>query len=176
MRRPRLRKAVVHVRPERVQRDATRRALLRLRVRDLRAAQTPADPDLHALAAGAHGALNRLANRPTVANPPLNLVGNIVRYELRIEFRTLDLLDRQMHLAPDCLVDLLVQPVDAAPRAPDHNARLRRPDDHRHRVRVAVDGHLAHRRVPQPLLDDVTDPYILDELVPVSLVLGKPPA
>src|SRR3954471_25055751 len=95
--RPRLRDAIVDVRLQRVERQPP--LLVPLGAGDLSAAQAAADHDLDPLGAEAEGGLHGLLHRPAEGNAALELAGDGLRHELRVELRPLDLLDVDVHLA-----------------------------------------------------------------------------
>src|SRR4051794_13704584 len=155
--------AVVDVGAHRVQRDAAIRVALP--ARHLGAAEAPGDLHLAALRARAHGARQRALHRAAERDSVLQLLGDRLRYELRIELGALDLEDVDLDLLARHPVEVLAQGVDLAAGLADHDARTRGVDVDLHLVRVLADRDVAEPRVRQ-LADDVAaDRDVLGEVV-----------
>src|SRR4051812_28454253 len=131
-RRARLVEAVVDVRAHRVQWDAAVRVALG--ARHLRAAQATGDLDLAALRAGAHRARQRALHRAAERDAVLQLLGDRLRNELRVELGALDLEDVDLDLLARHPVEVLAQGVDLAAGLADHDARTRGVDVDLHLV------------------------------------------
>src|SRR4029077_4658297 len=84
-------RTVVDVRLERVQRKTA--ILVPLRARDLCAVEPSSHANLDSLRAEPERTLHRFLHRPTEGDAALQLRGDVLRNELGIELRTLDLLD-----------------------------------------------------------------------------------
>src|SRR6185295_9286810 len=99
--------AVIDVGLQGVERQAA--FLIPLGARDLGAAQAARDHDLDPLGAEAEGRLHRLLHRPAEGDAALELAGDRLAHELRVELGTLDLLDVDVDLAPHLLLEVVAQ-------------------------------------------------------------------
>src|SRR5439155_24502180 len=139
--------AVVDVGAHRVQRHAA--VGIALGAGHLGAAQAAGDLHLAALGARAHrareGALHRAAERDAV----LQLLGDRLRDELRVELGALDLEDVDLDLLARHPVQIAAQRVDLAAGLADHDARARRVDVDLHLVGVLADRDVAQAGVGQ---------------------------
>src|SRR6185369_3046563 len=142
--------AVVDVGLERVQRQAA--VLIPLAARDLGAVQTAADTNLDSLRAEAKGRFHCLLHRPAERDAALELGGDVLGHELRVELRTLDLLDVDVDLTVDELLQLVAELVDFSALASDDDSRARRIDVDAHLVRRALDVDLRDSGVRKTLL------------------------
>jgi hypothetical protein len=129
--------AVVDVRAQRVQRDAT--VGVALGARHLGAAEATGDLDLDALRARAHRARERASHRATEGDAVLQLLGDRLRDEARVELRALDLEDVDLDLLVGDAMQVAAQRVDLGTGSADHDARARGVDVDLDLVRVLAD-------------------------------------
>src|SRR3954453_4670874 len=162
---------VVDVRLQRVQRQTA--VLIPLGARDLGAVQTAADAHLDSFRAEAEGRLHRLLHRAAECDAALELRGDVLRHQLRVELRTLDLLDIDVDLAVDELLQLVAELVDFGSLAADDDPRARRVDVDAHLVRRALDVDLRDSGVREALLEILAKLQIAMQRLGVALA-GKP--
>src|SRR4029078_8883350 len=132
--RARLVEAVVDVRAHGVQRDAA--VGVGLGARHLGAAQASGDLHLAALGARAHGAGERALHGATEGDAVLQLLGDRLRDELRVELGALDLEDVDLDLLAGHPVEVLAQGIHLAAGLSDHDPRTRGVDVDLHLVAV----------------------------------------
>src|SRR5581483_7778446 len=153
--------AVVDVGANRVQRDAALRVLLG--AAHLCAAEPAGALNLHAGRAGAdrrrERALHRTAERDTV----LELLGDRLRDELRVEFRPLDLVDVDVDVLGGHRVDLLAKRIHLDAGLADHDPGAGGIDVDRDPLLVLPDQDVRQPRVRQLLQDVLPDPQILEQ-------------
>src|SRR5437764_6091326 len=113
--------AVIDVGLQRVQRNAS--ILVPLRARDFRSVQPPGHADFDALRAEPERALHGLLHGATECDAALELGGDVLAHELRVELRTLDLLDVDVDLTIDELLQLVADLVHFGALAADDDAR-----------------------------------------------------
>ena len=135
---------------QRVQRQAP--LLVPLGARDLRAAEAAGDHDLHALGAEAERGLHRLLHRAAERDAALELPGDRLGDELRVELGALDLLDVDVDLASGHLGEVVAQLVDLGALAADDDARPRGVDRDPQLVGGALDVDLGDAGVAEALL------------------------
>src|SRR5438874_9116254 len=143
--------AVVDIRFERVQRQPP--ILVPLRARDLCAIEPSSHANLDALCAEPERALHRFLHGPTEGDAPLQLRGDVLRHQLGIELRTLNLLDIDVDLTVDQLLQLITQLVHFGALAADDDSRTRGVDVDAHLVRRALDVDLGYASVREALLE-----------------------
>src|SRR6185369_4784710 len=134
-------------RTQRVQRHST--LVVALDARDLRAAQTTTALDLDSLRAHAHRALHRALHGATERDALRQLARDVVRHELAVELRTLDLLDVDADFLARQMGKLVTQLVDFRALLADHDARttgVQRDDD---LARLALDHDVRDRRMAE---------------------------
>ena len=102
--------AVVDVRAQRVQRHAA--VGVALGAGHLGAAQATGDLNLDALGAGAHRAGQRALHRATEGDAVLQLLGDRLRHQARVELGTLDLKDVDLDLLAGDPVQITAQLID----------------------------------------------------------------
>ena len=122
--RLRLGEAVVDVRAQRLQRQLA--VQVPLRAGDLGAVQAAGHAHLDAARAEAQRRLHGLAHRAAERHALLELHGDRLGHQLRVQLRLLDLLDVDEDLALGAALDLLLQLVDLRALAPDDDAGTRR--------------------------------------------------
>src|SRR5262249_53918512 len=124
--RLRLALAVVDVGADRVQRDT---ALgVALDAAHLAAAEATGAADLHAVGAGAHRGGERALHRAPERDAVLELLGDRLGDELRVELGALDLVDVDVHVLVRHRVHVAAQRVDLDAGLADHDAGARRVD------------------------------------------------
>ena len=155
--------AVVDVRAQRVQRDATVRVALG--AGHLGAAQATADLDLAALGARAHRAGQRALHRAAEGDAVLQLLGDRLRDELGVELGALDLEDVDLDLLLRDPVQVLAQGVDLGAGLADHDAGARRVDVDLHLVGVLADRDVGQARVRELVDDVLADLDVLGQVV-----------
>jgi hypothetical protein len=143
-------KAVVDVGAERVQRYAAVRVALGSR--HLGAAEAPGNLDPHALRPRSDRARQRALHRATERNSVLELLGDRLRYQPRIELGTLDLEDVDLDLLVGDAVQVAAQLVDLRARLADHDPGPGGVD-----VDLDLGGVLADRDVRQPGVREAAD-------------------
>jgi len=94
----------------------------------LGAAQAPGHLHLDALGARAHRARERALHRAAEGHAVLQLLGDRLRHQRRVELGALDLEDVHLDLLVRHLVQIATQRVHFAARLADHDARPRRVD------------------------------------------------
>src|SRR3954469_2890376 len=160
--RLRLDEAVVDVGADRVQRDA---ALgVRLRTAHLGAARPPAALHLDPLRSGADRGGERALHRAAEAHAVLELLGDRLRDELRVELGPLDLVDVDVHGLVGHAVDVLAERVDLDAGLPDHDPGPRGVDVDRDPLRVLADQDVGQARVRELVLDVLADLDVLEQI------------
>src|SRR6185369_11348613 len=144
-----------------------------LRARDLGAVQAAADADLDPLRAEAESRLHGLLHRAAEGDAALELRGDVLGHELRVELRTLDLLDVDVDLTVDELLQLVAELVDLGTLASDDDSRARRVDVDAHLVRRALDVDLRDSGVGEALLQILAKLQITMQRLGVALA-GEP--
>src|SRR5436190_8573235 len=170
--RLRLDEAVVDVRTDRVQRDAS--LGVGLRPAHLGAAEAAAALDADALRTGADARRERALHRSTEAHAVLQLLGDRLRDELRIELGTLDLVDVDVDVLLGDRVQLFAQRVDLDARLADHDPGARRVDVDRDPLLVLADQDVGQPGVRQLVGDVLPDLDVLDQVLR-ELLLARVP-
>src|SRR4051794_318931 len=172
VRRVRQGQTVIDVRLQRVQRKTS--VLIPLGARDLGAVQPATHANLDALSTEAESRLHCFLHRAAERDTALQLRGDVLGDELRIELRTLDLLNVDVHLAVDHLLKLVAKLVDFSALAADDDSRTRGVDVDAHLVRRTLDVDLRHTGVRQTLLEILTELQVAMQRV--RIVLSCEPA
>src|SRR5205085_1681453 len=167
VRGPGQRQAVVDVGLQRVQRKTA--VLVPLGARDLRAVEASAHADLDSLGAEAEGGLHGLLHGAAESDAALQLRGDVLGHQLRVELGTLDLLDVDVDLAVDELLQLVAQLVHLGALASDDDAGARGVDVDAHLVRGALDVDLRDSGVGETLLQIVAELQIAMQRLGVGL-------
>jgi hypothetical protein len=98
-------------------------------------------------------------------NAVLQLLGDRLRDELRVELGALDLEDVDLDLLARDLVQVLAQGVDLAAGLPDHDAGTRGADVDLHLVGVLLDRDVRETGVRELLDDVLADLDVLGEIL-----------
>ena len=159
----RLVEAVVNVRAQRVQRHAT--VGIALGARHLGATQASGALHLDALGAGADRAGQRALHRAPERNSVLELLGDRLRDQPRVELGALDLEDVDLDLLAGDPVKVTSKLIDLRARLADHDARPRRVD-----VDLHLGGVLADRDVRQAGVRQTADDVLADQRVFMQVV------
>ena len=75
----------------------------------LRPAEAPREGDPDALGAGAHGPEDGLLHGPPVTDPTFDLGRDVLRHELGVQLRLLDLLDGDAYAVSELLLEVLAR-------------------------------------------------------------------
>ena len=170
-RRARLGEAVVDVGAQGVERHAAVRVALG--PRHLGAAEAAGDLDLHALRAGAHRRGQRALHRAPEGDAVLELLGDRLGDQLRVELRALDLADVDLDRLLGELVEVAAKRVDLGARLADHDARAGRVDVHGDLAALLGDRDVGEAGVRKLVLDVVADREVFLQVV-VELALVEP--
>src|SRR5512143_1390948 len=150
VRRARFREAVVDVGAQRVQRHPA--LAVPLGARDLDAVEPARAHDLDPLCAEPHRVLHRALHRAAEHDPLLELLGDRVGDQLRVDLGLADLLDVEADLAAHHPAEIRAQRLDVLALLADHDARPRAMDRDPRVLRRPLDRDLADRGVPELLL------------------------
>src|SRR5437879_7901069 len=170
--RPVVRQARCHpkvdVRPERLEGDAA--VPVPLVPGDLGPGEPAAARDPDALGPAPERAGDRLLHRAPVRHPPLELAGDVLRDERRLEFGPADLLHVELNLLAGQRVQFFLQGIDARSTPPDDDPGSRGVNGDAHPVGGALDLDARDAGAPQLLLDVAAQGLIfLDEVGEVLL-------
>ena len=168
--------AVVDVGADRVQRHT---ALgVALGAAHLRAAQASTALDLHAVRARADRGGERALHRAPEAHAVLELLGDRLSDELRVELGPLDLVDVDVDVLVGHAVDLFAERVHLGARLPDDDPRASRVDVDRDPLFVLADQDVGQARVGQLAVDVLADLHVLEdrgrELLVARVPVGLP--
>ena len=161
--RPRLDEAVVDVGAERVERHAAVRVALG--AGHLGAAQAAGDLDLHALRAGAHGGGERALHRAAERDPVLELLGDRLGDQLRVELGPLDLADVDLDRLRGELVQVAAEGVHLGAGLADDDAGPGRVDVHGDLAALLHDRDVGEAGVRQTPLDVIADSEVLEQVI-----------
>ncbi len=123
----------------------------------------PEAHDLDALRAQAHRVLHRALHRAAEHDPLLELLGDRVGNQLRVDLGLADLLDVEADVAAHHLAQVAAQRLDVLALLADHDAGARAVDRDPRVLRRALDRDLAYRRVPELLLQVLAHLDVLGE-------------
>jgi hypothetical protein len=146
-----------------VQRDAT--LGIGLATGHLGAAEPPPTGDLDALCAGANRGGERALHRAPEADAVLELLGDRLRDELRVELRALDLVDVDVDVLVRHRVDVAAQRIHLGPGLPDHDARPGCVDVDCDSLLVLLDVDVAETGVTELAANVVADLDVLDQVL-----------
>jgi hypothetical protein len=155
-----------------VQRDATFR--VGLGAAHLRAAEPAAALDPHALRPGADARRERALHRTTEADSVLELLGDRLRDELRIELGTLDLVDVDVDVLLGHRVQLFAQRIDLDAGLADDNPGPRGVDVHRDPLLVLADQDVRQTRMRELVDDVLPDLDVFDQVLREFLLARVP--
>src|SRR6185295_6846261 len=120
--------------------------------------------DLDPLGAGAHRRGERALHRAPEADAVLQLLGNRLGDELRVELRPLDLVDVDVDVLARDRVQFLAKRVDLDPGLADHDARAGGEDVDRDPLLVLADQDVGEAGVAELRVDVVADPDVLEDV------------
>src|SRR5262249_54791345 len=140
----------------------------------LAAAKASTGGDLYALSSRAHGRGERTLHRTPEADAVLELLGDGLRDELRVELRSLDLVGVDVDVLLRDPVQVTAERVDLDARLPDDDAGPSRVDVDRDPLFVLADEDVRQARVRQLPEDVLADANVLQEVVG-ELGLAGPP-
>src|SRR5690625_943052 len=144
--------------------------------RDLGTAQTSGAVDANALRTHAHGVLHRPLHRAAEADATLELLGDVLGHQMRIDFRTPDLDNVQVQLGIGELGDFLPQILDIRALAADDDTGPRRVDRDPALAVRALDHDAADSRLLGLLADELPDLDVFMQQVAIILGIGVPAA
>src|SRR5687767_4848472 len=168
-----LRRAVVDVGAQGVQRQLA--VQVPLGARDLGAVQAAGHADLDPLGPEAQRGVDGLAHGAAEGDALLELQRHRLRHQLGVELGLQDLLDVDEDLLAGLLLDFLLQLVHFLALAADDDAGARGVDADLQLVGRALDVHVGHPGVGEPLLEVLLELDVLVQQVRVFL-LGVPAA
>ncbi len=163
-----LRRAVVDLGPERVQRDPA--FAVPLAAGHLGAAEAAAALHPDALGAGAHRRLHGPAHGPAERHPAGQLLGHALREQGGVGLRPrvgrglVHVLDLDVDALAGDALEVLADALDLGPLAADHDARAGRADEHPHLVALALDVDRGDAGARQPPADVLADADVLMEV------------
>src|SRR5258705_7729745 len=144
--------------------------------RGLGAAETDGAGDPDAFGAEAQRRLHRALHRAAEGDAALELVGDALGDELRVDFRLADFDDVEAHFARGHLLQLALQFLDVRALLADDHAGAPGIDADPTNLRWTLDHHLRNRRLRQ-LFDDVAaDLEIFEQQPAVVMPFGEPTA
>src|SRR5688572_16922554 len=166
-----LREPIIHIRPQRLQRQLA--VQIPFGPRDFRAVQPAGHPHLDPLGAEPQRRFDGLAHRTAERHALFELHRHRLADELGIQFRLLDLEDVDEHLAAGHLGEFLPKLVHLRALAADNDARTRRVDVDLQLVGRALDVDARHAGVREPLLELGPQTKVLMQQLGV-VTIGKP--
>lgn len=147
-----------------------RAALLEhLRTSHLGAVKTTADLNLDTLGAHAHCRCDCHLHRATVSHLVFDLASDVGRYDLSVEFRTLDLVDVDLNLLVGELLELLLKSVDILAALADDKARTRGGDRYGCHLERALDDDSRHACLRKTSAEILTDFRVFEKSLTVFL-------
>src|ERR1051326_4521587 len=165
--------AIVDVGAQRVQRHAA--FAVPFRAGDFSAAQPAAAIDADALGAQTHGGLHRALHHAAEGDAALELLGDVLRHQLGVDFRLADLDDVQMHLVAGVFLDFVLQLLDIGALLADHHARPRRVNGDAALLVRALDHDAADAGLLEPFRQGIADLDVFLQQLAVVLLAGIPP-
>src|ERR1043166_4568974 len=147
--------AVVDVGAQRMQGHAA--FAVPFRAGDFRAAEPAAAIDADALGPETHGGLHRTLHPAAEGGAGLELLGDVLRHQLGVDFRLADLDDVQMHLVARVFLDFVLQLLDVGALLADDHARPRRVNGDAALLVRALDHDAADAGLLQPLRQVIAD-------------------
>src|SRR5271156_6693928 len=165
--------AVIDLGAQGVQRHAA--FAIRLHTRNFRAAQATGAVDANAFGAQTHRRLHRALHRATECDAALELLGDGIGDQGRVDFRLAHFDDVDRHFRLRQLGDLLAQFIDVRALLADYDAWASRVDVDPALLVRALDHDLRDRGLLQPFHQGLADLRVLVQQFPV-LALGGIPA
>src|SRR5271155_4672596 len=165
--------AIIDLGAQGVQRHAA--FAIRLHTRDFRAAQAAGAVDANAFGAQTHRRLHRALHRATECDAALELLGDGIGDQGRVDFRLAHLHDVDRHFRLRQLGDLLAQFIDVRALLADHDAWTSGVDVDPALLVRTLDHDLRDRGLLQPFHQGLADLHILVQQFSV-LALGGIPA
>src|SRR6185503_10109246 len=140
---------------------------------DLSTVQTAADLHLDSLRSESQRLLHGLSHRTAKRDALLELCGDLLRLELGVQLRLVDLLDRDKHFTPGLHRQIALELVDLSALATDDDSRSRRVDDDLQAIRGPLDIDVRHAGACKTLLQIALQLQILEQKL-AKLLFGKP--
>src|SRR5207248_7055509 len=137
-------------------------------------AEAAAADDLDPVRARADRRRERALHRPPEADPVLELLGDRLRDELRVELGPLDLVDVDVDVLLRDRVQLLTERVDLDARLPDHDPGPRGVDVDCDPLLVLADEDVGQARMGQLAVDVLADLDVLEQVLR-ELLLARVP-
>src|SRR3989442_14387929 len=132
--------------------------------------ESTADFHLDALRAESQRLFHRFSHRPAKRNSLLELRSDFLRLQLRVQFRLMNLLNRNQHFAARARRDVALQLIDLGAFATDDDARTRSIDDDLQAIRRPLDVYVRDARAGETLLQFALQFRILDQKMAVLRV------
>src|SRR6056297_759503 len=167
--------AIIDLRPESVQGHAA--LAVPLRTRDFRTVEPPADLDLHALGAEAHGVGHGALHGAAEHHATLELLGDSLGHQLRVQLRLADLGNVDAHVAHrqrQHVGDFATQLLDVLALLADHDPRPRRVDGDVGLAGRTLDLDTADGGLRQALAQQPADLVIRVQVLGEVLRIGEP--
>src|SRR5919199_3424411 len=152
LRRLGLGEAVLDLGPQGRQRDAAGHGALG--AGHLGAGQPAGQLHAHPLGAGLHRGVDGPLHRPAEAGPLLELLGDVVGHQLRVDLRPVDLHGLDLDVPVAQILEVLGQLVDLLALLADDHSHPGRVDEHRHLLARPVDADLGDPRAAVAPLDE----------------------
>ena len=171
-------KSIVHIRFKRMERNAAHDHWQFSA--HLRPADSPGDDDLDTLGPGLHRLLGPLPDRSPGVRPPLELLGDALGGQLRVQVGPADLFNIDVDPSISQVFQGVLQLVHFRPSRTDHQSWAGSLERHRQQLAGAFDIHLPYGRVGrlavQPRVNEPADTLVLDEKLTEVALRGIPPA
>src|SRR5207342_3417916 len=120
--------------------------------------------------------LDRALHGATEGDAALELVGNALGDELRVDFRLADFDDVEAHFARRHLLQLALELLDVRALLADDHAGARGIDADPANLRRTLDHHLRNRRLGQLVDDGFADLEIFEQQPAIVMAFGEPAA
>src|SRR5687767_5069082 len=135
--------------------------------------QTAADFDFNSLRPKPKRFLHCLAHGAPKRNTLLELSRNLLSLQLRVQFRLMNLLNRNQHFAAGFLGQITFQLVDFRALASDDDAGTRRVNNDLQTIGGALNVHMGNSRPGEALLEIPLQPQVFNQELAI-LLLGEP--
>src|SRR3954471_12620212 len=166
------RRAVIHIRAQRMQRHAT--LAVPFEARDFGAAETAGAVDADAFGPETHGRLHGALHGATEGDTTLELLGDGIGHQGRVHFRLAHFDDVDRHVGVRHLVDELAQLLDVGALFADHHARTSRVDGDAALLVRALDDDLRNGSLLELLHEGIADRHVLMHQLGVLALAGEP--